>query len=248
MIYILTTTNTILQTQVRPQESGGSDNAADGLLSLKLKKTLSTQSFDEQQKYLSIAAIAAYIALNKLDQRQSFRAKVDLISTTGESFHFSQGSSSSGLGYALALFETWWTKVLDKPGIFPSPVFATGEILPSGELKPIAHLSDKINAVCTYIQNNGEQISSFYLCYPEKNHDEITQKQITRIKKLGGHLLPANRLHDVLGELLKDHYDGDPLGRWEPFKGLNSFNYEDSVRFFGRGKDIERLYDDIQQN
>ena len=53
---------------------------------------------------------------------------------------------------------------------------------------------------------------------------------------------------NLLGELLGKSYDGDPLVRWEPFKGLKSFDYEDSVRFFGRDKDVDRLYDDIKKN
>ena len=248
MIYILTSTNTLLKTEVRPQESNVDDSVAEGLLHLKLKQQLTSQAFNEQQGYLSVAAIAAYVSLNKLDQRQRYRASLNLLPVESESFNFTQGSSSSGLGYALSLFESWWKVVLKHSGEFKYPLFVTGEILTSGQVKGISHLEDKIESACKYVKENEDTISNFYLCYPEENDAEITKEQREQVKRQGGILLPVSRLQSLLGELLGDMYDGDPLGRWAPFKGLNSFNYEDSVRFFGRDKDIERLYDDLNQN
>ena len=248
LIYILTSTNTLIKTEVRPQESKAGDSVSEGLLSLKLKQQLLPDSFKEQQGYLSMAAIAAYVSLNKLDQRQRYRASVNLLSVNSTEFNFTKGSSSSGLGYALALFESWWSRVLNKQGQFKYPIFATGEILTSGKINSISHLENKINAACSFVEKSHGSISKFYLCYPDKNDSEISQQQRIKISKLGGILLPAINLPDLLGELLREYYDGDPLGRWEPFKGLNSFNYEDSVRFFGRDKDVTRLYDDLKQN
>ena len=248
MIYILTSTSTLLKTEVRPQVSNVDDSVAEGLLHLKLKQQLTSQAFNDQQSYLSVAAIAAYVSLNKLDQRQRYRASLNLLPVESESFNFTQGSSSSGLGYALSLFESWWKVALKHSGEFKYPLFVTGEILTSGQVKGISHLEDKIESACKYVKENEDTISNFYLCYPEENDAEITKEQREQVKKQGGILLPVSRLQSLLGELLGDMYDGDPLGRWAPFKGLNSFNYEDSVRFFGRDKDIERLYDDLNQN
>ena len=248
MIYILTSTSTLLKTEVRPQVSNVDDSVAEGLLHLKLKQQLTSQAFNDQQSYLSVAAIAAYVSLNKLDQRQRYRASLNLLPVESESFNFTQGSSSSGLGYALSLFESWWKVALKHSGEFKYPLFVTGEILTSGQVKGISHLEDKIESACKYVKENEDTISNFYLCYPEENDAEITKEQREQVKRQGGVLLPVSRLQSLLGELLGDMYDGDPLGRWAPFKGLNSFNYEDSVRFFGRDKDIERLYDDLNQN
>jgi len=248
MIYILTSTKTILQTELRPQESNVGDPVADGRLHLKLKQEFTSQSFNEQQGYLGIAAIAAYVSLNKLDQRQRYRASVNLVAMNNERFNFTKGSSSSGLGYALALFESWWNLVLKKEGKIKYPIFATGEILTSGQINPIGQLADKINSTCAYVEENKETISNFYLCYPEQNESDITPNQREKVIRLGGVFLPVSRLQDLLGELFGKPYDGDPLGRWEPFKGLNSFDYEDSVRFFGRNKDTDRLYDDLKKN
>ena len=128
MVYILTSTTTILKTVVRAQESRAGDNVVKGLLALKLKSQLLAESYDEQQEYINSAAIASYISLNKLDQRSRYRASVDLQSITNNDYSFTKGSSSSGLGYALALFEIWWSVVLQKQSKFNSPVFATGEI------------------------------------------------------------------------------------------------------------------------
>ena len=247
-VYILTSTETILEVSARPQESHVGDPEAKGILKLQLKESLTSNAFEEQQKYLSTAATAAYVSLNKLDQRQRYRASINLLPINSKSFNFLEGSSSSGLGYALAMFKAWWESVLHKTETFNYPVFATGEILPSGQVNAIGHLAEKIAALCTYVENNRSSIDRFYICYPESNDGEISANERKRIQDLGGIICPVGRLQNVLGSLLRDTYNGDPLGRWQPFKGLSSFNYEDSVRFFGRDKDIERLYYDLQQN
>ncbi|PKI12779.1 ATP-binding protein [Colwellia sp. 12G3] len=248
MIYILTNTTTVLQTNVRPQESQFGDPSVKAQLNLTLKRKLTPQSFQDQQRYLNSSAIAAYVSLNKLDQRQRFRAGINLTTQHDDSFNFSQGSSSSGLGYALALFESWWRVVLKKPGKFAFPIFATGEILTSGHVLPISHICEKIDSVCVYVEENQDQFTQFSICYPIQNDNEITQEQRKKIADLGGSLVTETRLQNLIGELLGDNYDGDPLGRWAPFKGLSSFDYEDSIRFFGRSKDVNRLYEDLKQN
>ncbi|WP_019029047.1 SEL1-like repeat protein [Colwellia piezophila] len=248
MIYILTNTTTVLQTEVRPQESQIGDPSVKAQLNLTLKRKLTPQSFQDQQRYLNSSAIAAYVSLNKLDQRQRFRAGINLTTQNDDSFNFSQGSSSSGLGYALALFESWWRVVLKKPGKFEFPIFATGEILTSGHVLPISHICEKIDSVCAYVEKNQDRFTQFSICYPIQNDDDITKEQRKKIADLGGVLLTVTRLQNLIGELLDDSYDGDPLGRWAPFKGLSSFDYEDSVRFFGRSKDVNRLYEDLKQN
>jgi hypothetical protein len=248
MVYILTNTKTLLKTEVRPQESQVGDPSAKALLHLKLKQQLSLQSFAEQQEYINSSAIAAYVSLNKLDQRQRYRAGLNLVTQNNQSFNFNKGSTSSGLGYALGLFEAWWSIVLNKTGTFEFPVFATGEILTSGHVKPISHLGNKIDNACDYVTSNPKDFHTFYICYPAQNDDEISQAQRQNVESLGGVLMPVVRLQNALGELLGESYDGDPLGRWSPFKGLNSFDYEDNIRFFGRDIDILRLKSDIEEN
>ncbi|MGB2739424.1 MAG: PEGA domain-containing protein [Cognaticolwellia sp.] len=248
MLYILTSTETILNVDVRVQESRVGDSNVEGVLNLKLKQALTTQSFGEQQAYLTASATAAYVSFNKLDQRHRFRASVNLLACNNETYNFTQGSSSSGLGYALACFDAWWRINLQKSSYFTYPVFATGEILTSGQIKPIGHIVEKLESTCKYVEQNQDSISSFYLCYPQDNDKDIPDALRKRLEDLGGVLIPSQRLQYTLGQLLGDAYDGDPLGRWHPFKGLKSFDYEDSVRFFGRDKDVERLYSDIKQN
>lgn len=248
MVYILTNTNTVLKTDVRPQECQPGDSCATAILHLKLKKTLSHDIFLEQQKYLDISALASFTSLNKLNQRSRFRAGLNLIEPTGQYFNFNHGSSSCGLGYALALFECWWEVALNKPGRINFPVFATGEILPSGHLNPINHLGDKIENACLFIEKSEFSEKGFYICYPEQNHDEVTKDLRNRVSSLGGILLPVTRLQNLLFNLLGENYDGDPLGRWTPFKGLSSFEYEDRLRFFGRDNEVQRLSLDLQQN
>ena len=248
MLYILTSTETILNIDVRVQESRVGDSNVEGVLNLKLKKTLTAQSFEEQQAYLTTSATAAYVSFNKLDQRHRFRASVNLLACNNETYNFTQGSSSSGLGYALACFDAWWRINLQKNSAFAHPVFATGEVLTSGHIKAIGHIVEKLESTCKYVEQNKDSISSFYLCYPQDNDKDIPDALRNCVESLGGILIPSERLQHTLGQLFGDAYDGDPLGRWQPFKGLKSFDYEDSVRFFGRDKDVERLYSDIKQN
>lgn len=248
MIHILTSSSTILKVEVRPQESRIGDSNIKGVLSLMLKKTLTDESFAEQQGYLQSSATAAYISLNKLDQRSRFRASVNLKSCDNSTFNFTQGSSSSGLGYALACFQAWWIHNLAKKVSFNKPIFATGEVLTSGQINQIAHITEKAESICNYVEKNQNTISSFYFCYPDSNKDEISPSLKKRLLALGGELVSSNRLQQVLGELLGDYYDGDPLGRWLPFKGLKSFNYEDCVRFFGREIETKILLDNIKGN
>ena len=248
MLYILTSTETILNVDVRVQESRIGDSNVEGVLNLKLKQTLTVESFKEQQAYLTASTTAAYVSFNKLDQRHRFRASVNLLACNNETYNFTQGSSSSGLGYALACFDAWWRINLQKNSSFAHPVFATGEILTSGHIKPIGHIVEKLESTYKYVEQNQDTIPSFYLCYPQDNDKDIPEALRKRLESLGGILIPSERLQHTLGQLLGDAYDGDPLGRWQPFKGLKSFDYEDSVRFFGRDKDVERLYSDIKQN
>ena len=248
MFYILTSTETILKVDVRVQENRIGDSNVEGVLNLKLKQKLTTQSFEEQQSYLTASVTAAYVSFNKLDQRHRFRASVNLLACNNETYNFTQGSSSSGLGYALACFDAWWRINLQKTSSFAHPVFATGEVLTSGHIKAIGHIVEKLESTCKYVEQHQDSISSFYLCYPQGNDEYIPELLRKRVESLGGILIPSVRLQHTLGQLLGDAYDGDPLGRWQPFKGLKSFDYEDSVRFFGRDKDVERLYSDIKQN
>ena len=248
MTHILTSTETILNVDVRVQECRVGDSNVEGVLNLKLKQALTAQSFAEQQAYLTASATAAYVSFNKLDQRHRFRASVNLLACNNETYNFTQGSSSSGLGYALACFDAWWRIYLQKKSAFAHPVFATGEVLTSGHIKAIGHIVEKLESTCKYVEKNQDSFSSFYLCYPQDNDKDIPSALRKRLESLGGILIPSERLQYTLGQLLGDAYDGDPLGRWQPFKGLKSFDYEDNVRFFGRDKDVERLYSDIKQN
>lgn len=248
MIHILTSTTTILKVGVRPQESRIGDSNVKAALSLKLKQTLTDESFIEQQGYLQSSAIAAYISLNKLDQHSRFRANVNLFACNNKAFNFTQGSSSSGLGFALACFDAWWRLKLNKNSHFEHPIFATGEVLTSGQINSIAQITEKIESVCNYVEENKDNIPKFYFCYPASNDEEISASLKERLLEINGQLIASNRLQETLGELLGKHYDGDSLGRWVPFKGLSSFDYEDSVRFFGRDKDVERIYNDIEHN
>ena len=124
MIYILSSAQQIFSVTVRAQESRQGDGAAAANLALNMKQHLSSEVFDEQQGYLNNAAIAAYVSFNKIDQRNRFKASVSLSPQLGEdNYSFIEGSSSSGLGYALSLFDAWWHEILAKPSLANSTIF-----------------------------------------------------------------------------------------------------------------------------
>lgn len=242
MVFILTSSEDILEVAVRTQEARQNDPAISANLMLKIKSQVANEVFIEQNTYICKAAEAFYSSINKLDKRTRFKASVNLINHTGEGINLAQGSSSSGLGYTLALFNAFWLQSLKKEKGFDAPVFATGEILSNGEIRPVDFADEKARAIIPFCKQHS--ITDFYLCIPEncKLADNI-EKNITQA---GGTVIYASRLQGVLAALLGQHYDGDPLGRWEPFKGFASFENEDSLRFFGRDADVHKLADDLE--
>ncbi|MCL5796580.1 MAG: hypothetical protein M1579_03650 [Gammaproteobacteria bacterium] len=247
MIYVLSSAQQIFSVTVRVQESRQGDGAAAANLALNMKQHLSSEVFDEQQRYLSNAAIAAYVSFNKIDQRNRFKASVSLSPQLGEgNYSFIEGSSSSGLGYALSLFDAWWREDLVKPSLADSTIFCTGEIGRNGEIKPISYYNEKIKATVQLASR--QAITQFYLCLPKANEVDINEAIKQEAKDAGAIFLFHHRMQALLADLYGQAYDGDPLGRWEAFKGLQSFNYEDSLRFFGRDKDVQRLFNDLQSN
>jgi hypothetical protein len=244
MVHILTSTRTIIKILVRTQITRESEQVVYAGLALKLKKTLSAESFVEQSIYLDSAAIASFTALNPLDQKQKYRSNIDLKPINSETFNFTSGSSSSGLGYSLSLFISWWQDILRKNIVNQNPIFTTGEVANSGEVFGIAFIDEKLQSLCEYVEQNST-FSPFYLCYPHSNDRDIKDCTKVRIKSLGGILISAKCIQDILQELIGDDYDGNPNSRWEPFKGLNSYSANDSVRFFGREEVKDKLVNHI---
>ncbi len=240
-IYILTSSNLLFKTDSYVEQNRQHDYTAQGVLNLKLEQYFGLSVFKEQKDYLQKSAIASYLAFNKLEQRQNFRAKLNLIPTTSHSFQLCAGSSSSGLGYALALFQTWRIEIFNKNG-FSKPIFSTGQINQAGDIEKISHLDQKITTLLQFVQN--QQIQSFDFCFPKQNEADITPQQRQNIQSLGGTLYPADRLADLLSHLLTDYTPPD----FHPFIGLKPFEYEDNVRFFGREEEAKRLFDDLNYN
>src|SRR5690554_2556427 len=242
VVFILTSSKEILEVKVRPQEPRKNDPAVSASLVLKLKSQIANEVFLEQNNFVTKAAEAFYSSINKLDKRTRFKASVNLINQSGQSINLAQGSSSSGLGYALALFEAFWLQSLKKEKGFADEVFATGEVLSNGEIRPVDFADEKAKAIIPFCKQHS--IANFYLCLPK--NCKLTENIEADITQAGGTVIYASRLQEALAALLGQHYDGDPLGRWEPFKGFASFEYEDSLRFFGREVDIYKLADDFE--
>lgn len=243
MYILLSSEETLYNVKTKPFLARGRTEQVGAALFSKLKHSLPTKQQQEQSDYINTAAKAAYASLNKLDWTGAFHAEINLTTNTDTPLSFERDSSSVGLGYALAL-ALEWRKQLNKPIDYDVEVFATGEIHSSGSVTAIGHLETKVTAACNFMEakkQKGALQQAFVVFYPSANEDDITFELQTRVKSLGGQLFPVDRLQSALVTLLGDAYDGDAEGRWEPFKGLLSFNYEDSLRFFGRERALAKL-------
>lgn len=243
---ILTSSNDILSVEVRSQQPRTGDKGLSVNLKLSLKQILGKEVFKEQQTYLEFAAQAAYVSLNPLDRKRTFKASVLINSMTNDSFHLASGSSSSGLGFSLAIFESFWTEQLGKKQREKVPVFASGEVTNIGAIRAVGFIPEKISSLISHIERS--EYKKFIVVLPEQNKSEVSKAQLQKIESLYGHVIFAKRVQDVLLKLFLNDYDGEVLGRWKPFKGLNSFDFEDSNRFFGRDEDVKRLVQDIKRN
>ena len=249
MHILLSSEETLYKVTTKPFLAKGSAEQVGAALFFKLKHSLPAKQQQEQSDYINTAAKAAYASLNKLDWTGTFYAEINLTTNTDKPLSFERDSSSVGLGYALAL-ALEWRKQLNKPIDYDVEVFATGEIHSSGSVTAIGHLETKVTAACNFMeakQKKGALQQAFVVFYPSANEDDITVELQTRVKSLGGQLSPVERLQSALVTLLGGAYDGDAEGRWEPFKGLLSFNYEDSLRFFGRERALAKLSEEFEE-
>jgi hypothetical protein len=241
MHILLSSEETLYQVSTHAFSAKGRAEQISAELFYPTKKTLLKKQAQEQTGYITTAAQAAYASLNKLDWTKTFYGYVELTPNTQDSINFD--GNSSGLGYALAL-ALEWRKQLNKTIDYDIEVFATGEIHSSGAVTEIGHLETKITAACNFMEKKNAVTQTqqpFVIFYPNANQDDVTPELQTRVAAIGGKLCPIERLQSALTILLGDAYDGDAEGRWEPFKGLLSFNYEDSLRFFGRERALTKL-------
>jgi len=251
-IYILlSSAETLYQVSTKSLTRHGTSVDVSAGLYHKIRRFLPELQRKEQIQYINTAAEAAYASLNKLDLQQSFHAEVYLKASNDTAISFEPNSSSAGLGYALALALEWRNQ-LGKSNDFNCEVFATGEIHNSGTVTAIGHLATKIDAACNLMAKQQSETGCkkpFIVFYPKANQDSITSEIQQCVAELGGELSPVTRLQTALVTLLGDSYDGDPEGRWSPFKGLSSFDYADKRRFFGRERAINQLlqsYNDVE--
>jgi energy-coupling factor transporter ATP-binding protein EcfA2 len=244
MHILLSSEETLYQVSTRTMLAKGRAEQVSAELFFKLKRSLPKKQFQEQSGYITTAAQAAFASLNKLDwTKEKFCGEVNLTPNSETTISFDRDSSSAGLGYAIAL-ALEWRKQLNKPTDYEAEVFATGEIHSSGAVTEIGHLDTKITAACNFMEKKNTAPHAqqpFVIFYPNANQDDVTPELQTRVAELGGKLCPVERLQSALTILLGDAYDGDAEGRWEPFKGLLSFNYEDCLRFFGRERALTKL-------
>jgi tetratricopeptide (TPR) repeat protein len=257
MFILLSSEDILYKVTTIPFSAKGRSQQVSAELFLTTKRALPSKQAAEQNEYINTAAQAAFASLNKLDWTNNFYAYVQLTSSDSSYISFERDSTSSGLGYGLSL-ALEWRKQLGKSHQYQLEVFATGSIHSSGALTAIGHLDNKINAACKMMEQRmassfdktvdaAKDEPSFVILFPNANQADVTHKLATRVADAGGILYPIESLQSALVYLLGDDYDGEANGRWEPFKGLSSFDYQDNLRFFGRERALNKLIDEYKQ-
>ncbi|HAS6306997.1 TPA: hypothetical protein I7213_09580 [Vibrio vulnificus] len=200
----------------------------------------------QQLGYAQKAAEAAHVSLSPLDWHHKLLGQLTLTPICGDALVFEAGSSSAGLGYALALHLAFRRKLgKHLPATMPV-VFATGAVESSGVVEKIGHLATKLQGAfhCAQSHHAGEP---FVVYYPKANEADVSDEHHAQALQLGGRLVAVSRLGEALLDLLGDTYDGDLDSRLEPFKGLASFDYSDHFIFFGREEALSRLVQDYHK-
>ncbi|EPU1007285.1 tetratricopeptide repeat protein [Vibrio cholerae] len=200
----------------------------------------------QQLGYAQKAAEAAHVSLSPLDWHHKLLGQLTLTPICGDALVFEAGSSSAGLGYALALHLAFRRKLgKHLPATMPV-VFATGSVESSGVVEKIGHLATKLQGAfhCAQSHHAGEP---FVVYYPKANEADVSDEHHAQALQLGGRLVAVSRLGEALLDLLGDTYDGDLDSRLEPFKGLASFDYSDHFIFFGREEALSRLVQDYHK-
>ncbi len=242
MYILLSSDTTLYKVETFKRSRPAVATKATAVLSPKVNGSLPGALRLEQAKFVTVAAEAAYSTLNYDDRKKRLHAVIDLSSTESQLTWLAPDSTSVGLGYAIALYLEWRSQ-LDKYSHIDFEIFATGEIHAGGLVTSIDHLSQKITAACNQMDQQPLRAGKkplFVILYPEDNQNEVTEDLVSRVKDLEGTLIPVNQLSDAMKVILGGKYNGVD-GEWEPFKGLQSFNYEDDLRFLGREDAVKDL-------
>lgn len=220
------------------------------------QRELAEAAFKQQQKYLSDAAQVAVNIFNPvITAEHRFRSTVKLTAITGSLQAFDLDSESSGLAYTLALALNWGEKKgLFNPRSIPSiPIFATGCVPVDCYVKPIGHLTKKIQYACDYMENNHPQKNAnstrFYILIPAGNLDEFLQNSALqdRVNQLGGELISISHVSEALHLLMGEAFDGGIFTQTHHgFAGLRSISYEQRHLFMGREALVQTLFDNSQ--
>ena len=193
--------------------------------------------YQNQVEVVQIAAQSAYNGFNRVDQVSGFRGVMSVALRYGPGGIMVDGSSSSGLAYGLSLFLTWW-RAKAKPQPALPTIITTGTLSRLGEVSPIEGMAAKLQGTLSFLEQQDDEINSVFICHPD-NAQEINPETRAELNALHCDIVEATSLGDALKALLSDWYDGDGIS--EPFKGLDSFEYVDQQRFFGREQDVEAL-------
>lgn len=248
MIFFPTNVSTLFKVNVSVLSTRDGDPFLNSKLNLLLRKSLPELQFKEQQTYLENATYAAHFSLNKLHRQHRINFKVNLQTISEQTDHnFTQGSTSSGLAYGLATFITYWKILLGNNTSAIAPIFATGEIDKQGGVSAIDFVAQKIDFICAYIKAQHD-VSAFNICIPDANKHQVSEQQRELIQAAGGRLITGKELGDYLEQLFPDEYIKDPGLSLAPFKVRVPYEMEDTLGFFGRGRETRELQNKIHKN
>ena len=245
-VYIPTSGDTLLHVHARNicvDENAGVSNVK---LDLRLKKRFTSSVFTEQASFANDAAISVKSLLSATTELSPFISRIELDFLGSSQFVLANGSSSVGLGYALEIFRVSYFKEFNEHSAFDQPIFATGEVIPSGRIRAVEHINTKLDSACLYVEQKGYE--RFVVCLPRENQSDVSTEMKSRIDELGGICLFGDSIQELVSSLQLGSLDVSKTSAWESFISERSYEASDRFRFFGRDKETEELLQLIESD
>ncbi|WP_181388461.1 tetratricopeptide repeat protein [Vibrio albus] len=252
MIHILTTKN-VIKVEATAYTKGCEVTLSRGTERvLNSNKSGTSKSVQEQCWYLKDAATSGLDSFSRLLTRSvnfSIEVKLTPCGDSGLS-EFSEGSSSSGLAYALECARVYWQGItllsdnsVEKMTFKTVTIYATGSVTVDGEVGFIGELDIKIEQLEKLLTKQGHNSHPPFIVFlPESNKDYLPKEKWNdyeeRISNLGGELIAVKSLGLALERIIDGYKADEHSGRSYTLPGLNPFGYSQRQIFFGRDDDI----------
>ena len=141
---------------------------------------------------------------------------------------------SAGLGFVIALIEYLCAQSF-------GPVYASGIIDYQGRVHPVAGIDEKLDGL---LQNLAQHAGRHALCFVSAQQ-QIDPARIEALEAAGCEVIRTASVTELIEKLLGIQVSR--LSSGSPYKGLKSFEYQDSWLFCGRGQAIGELVTLIEE-